>query len=434
MKFSDKYIDNLKAQERISDIREGGGFGIRVTPGGVKTWFFIYRSDGKRRFMNLGHYPAVSLAEARAKYRDALKLVEAGKDPMALAGLAKDERHKAYTFADLAHEYIEKHAKVKKRGWEEDWRILSKDALPTWGKRKAEDITKRDVVLLLEKILERGSPGSANGNFKCIRKLFNFAVERDILKFSPCVGVKMPGPLNLRERALSEQEVRTLWESLDTASMSEETQRALKLVLVTAQRPGEVTGMHSGEIDGSWWTIPSERAKNGKTHRVFLTATALELIGELNVTDEESGESRPKGYLFPCPHTKKYQPITVSSLAHAVRRNLAWPVGDRNGKPLLDKDGLPVTENRFGIEHFTPHDLRRTAATFLAEMREMDEVIDAVLNHAKQGVIRVYNQYRYDREKQAALEAWERKLISITTGKPAGKVLAIRAAAERVSP
>ena len=430
MRFSDKYIENLKPQDRIVDIREGGGFGIRVTPGGVKTWFFIFRNDGKRRFLNLGHYPAVTLAEARVKYRAALKVVEAGKDPLALADQTKEQRRSAVTVAELVHEYIEKHAKVKKRGWKEDWRILARDALPAWGKRKAEDITKRDVVLLLERILERGSPGSANGNFKCIRKMFNFAVERDILKYSPCIGVKMPGPINLRERALSESEVRTLWGSIDNAAMSDDVRRALKLVLVTAQRPGEITGMRSEEIDSTWWTIPSERAKNGKTHRVFLTASALELIGELTVTDERTGEPKPKGYIFPCPHTKKVQPISVSSLAHAVRRNLALPLTDSKGRPLHGEDGMTVTENLLGVEYFTPHDLRRTAATFLAEMREMDEVIDAVLNHAKQGVIRVYNQYRYDREKQAALEAWERKLVSITSGKPVGKVLTMRVTAE----
>jgi integrase len=120
--------------------------------------------------------------------------------------------------------------------------------------------------------------------------------------------------------------------------------------------------------------------------------------------------------LFPCPHKKKEQAIDPHALAIAVHRNLAWPVTGKDGKPLYDKDGKPVTENRLGIDQFTPHDLRRTAATFMTEMGTMDEVIDAILNHVKQGVIKVYNEYRYDKEKQAALEAWETKLNSIITG------------------
>jgi len=106
------------------------------------------------------------------------------------------------------------------------------------------------------------------------------------------------------------------------------------------------------------------------------------------------GETKGKNFLFPCPHKTKIKQIEAHAVGVAVRRNLAWPVTDKNGKPLFDADGNPVTENKLGIEQFTPHDLRRTAATFLAKMGNMDEVIDAVLNHAKQGVIKVYNQYR----------------------------------------
>jgi integrase len=100
--------------------------------------------------------------------------------------------------------------------------------------------------------------------------------------------------------------------------------------------------------------------------------------------------------------------MNPSALTIAVGRNLAFETEDTNGNM--------VKVNRLGVEDFTPHDLRRTAATFMAQMGEMDEVIDAVLNHAKKGVIKVYNLYRYDKEKQAALETWARKLESIVRG------------------
>jgi integrase len=86
------------------------------------------------------------------------------------------------------------------------------------------------------------------------------------------------------------------------------------------------------------------------------------------------------------------------------------------GKPVFDKQGKPVTENLIGIADFVPHDLRRTCATFLSSLGFHDEVIDAVLNHTKQGIIRTYNLNRYDKEKQQALETWERKLLSIIQG------------------
>jgi integrase len=432
--FTDKFVGNLKPENKTIDVRESNGFGIRVLPSGVKTWFFIYRIDGKRRFMNLGHYPAVSLSDARRKYRKAFNLYEQGKDPAAVEDQAREERRKAPTVEELCSGYIERHARRFKKSWAKDEQILNRDVVPAWGKRKAADIAKRDVILLLEGIVNRGAPGMANNTFQIIRKMFNYAVEKDILQHTPCSGVKLPSPKLARERTLSEDEIKTLWKSLDRTdlNMGLDSKRALRLILVTAQRPGEVIGMHTSEIDGEWWTIPSERAKNGKTHRVYLAGLAREIIGEaidqVKKLRKIPAEAEYRGFIFPCPHKDKDKPLGDTALAVAVGRNLAYPLTDMKGKPLYGADGELATENRLEVDKFTPHDLRRTAATFMAAAGEMDEVIDAVLNHAKQGVIKVYNQYRYDREKQIALEAWERKLKSIVTGKPSGKVVPIKKA------
>lgn len=420
MDFSVKYIESLKPRGKIYDIRESKGFGIRVLPSGVKTWFFIYRFDGQRRFMNLGHYPAISLAAARGKYRAAYDLYEQGKDPANLAEQAKEERRKAPTVSDLCEEYIERHAKPRKRSWAKDQEILNRDVIPVWGKRKAADITKRDIIHLLEGIVDRGAPAMANYCFAIIRKMFNFAVERDVLTVSPCLRVKLPAAKQSRERVLSEEELVSFWNNLDRCAMSDQVRRALKLILVTAQRPGEVIGMHTSEIDGEWWTIPGERAKNGKTHRVYLSTLARHLISgaleqAISVQAVPPGK-RYHGFVFPTPSKKKDQAIAPQALVVAINRALAAPICSEKGERIIDGEGNAVTQNVLEVEHFTPHDLRRTAATFVAESGEMDEVIDAVLNHKKQGIIRVYNQYRYDREKQAALESWGRKITALVAG------------------
>ena len=420
--FTDTMVRKLKPAEKKIILGEGNGFTIRVMPTGHKTWLYVFTISGRRREMNLGEYPAVTLETARGKFQLAQAKVKNGVDPLAEIEEIKQEHINAPTVADLITEYIEKHAKPHKRGWEEDLRILNKDALPTWGKRKAKDIKKRDVVLLLEKIVERGSPGSANGNFKCIRKMFSFAVQRDILEHSPCDGVVMPAPLNRGDRVLTETEIKALWSNLDTCHISDEIRRALKLILLTGQRPGEVIGMHSGEIDGQWWTIPVERSKNKKAHRVYLTDTALELIGSKT------------GFLFESPvsggvkkdgTTKEVKAIAVNAVALAIRRNTGVPVVDTRGKPLFSADGKPAVNNLLEVADFTPHDLRRTAATFMSQLGMLDEVIDAVLNHTKQGIIRTYNLNRYDREKQQALESWDRKLQAIITGKVKDNVVSI---------
>jgi integrase len=114
--------------------------------------------------------------------------------------------------------------------------------------------------------------------------MFNFAVERDIRPFSPCNGLKLPATNNSRDRVLSDSKIRTFWNNLPICAMSDELRNALKLVLITAQRPGEVIRIHTDEIDGGWWTIPVERSKNGKSHRVPLTATSSSNCAETGST------------------------------------------------------------------------------------------------------------------------------------------------------
>lgn len=418
--FTDRYIRNLKPESKIKDIREKNGFGIRIKPDGTKIFFYRYNSPitALRRFITLGEYPDLSLEKARIKYGTVFKAVKAGKDPLEEAHNEQAAREAAHTVKELVEDYLKRHAEVNKKSWLEDKRILEKEVYPTWERRKAEDIRKRDVITLLDKVVDRGSPQTANNIFKILRTMFNWSVKKDILQISPCTGIDMPAPLNVKDRALSVDEIKTLWAALDNkaTSMMVEIRCALKLILITAQRPGEVIGLHTNEIDGDWWTIPADRAKNGKAHRVFLTPLAKDIIAlaiaEVKRSREIPAETVYKGYIFPCPHRAKVKSIERHALSKSLKRNEA-------------EDGLST----LGVATFTPHDLRRTAATFMSGMGEMDEVIDAVLNHAKQGIIKVYNLNKYDREKQRALESWSRKLITLTTARDLSNVISIQQAA-----
>jgi integrase len=413
MRLTDTAIKNLKPKASKyfihGDMSNGRhGFAICVYPAsqkypsGTKSWFFIYRFEGKRCFLPLGKYPTMSLADASREFERHWQIFASGKNPATVEEDKMLELEAAPTVKKLAEEYIERHAMANKKSWLEDQRILEKEVYPAWGKKKAHDITKRHVNDLLDKVVDRGSPQTANNIFKIIRKMFNWAVEKDRLKISPCLGVKAPASTIAKDRALSAAEIKTVWNSLATPdiSMTLEVRQAIKLILLTAQRPGEVSGMHTREIDGSWWTIPAERSKNKKAHRVFLSPLASEIINQ-TIEQVKAVRDIPEdheycGYIFPCPHRSKDKSIERHALSKALKRNES-------------EDGLTT----FGIALFTPHDLRRTAATFMAESGELDEVIDAVLNHSKQGIIKVYNLYRYDKEKQKALEAWEQKLINI---------------------
>lgn len=447
MKFTDKYIANLKPKAKMYQQREGKGFGVRVLPSGHKIWIFTYTHDGKRRQMNLGSYPEKSLVDARAAHAAAYAALNDPTNPRdpqterdqthEAERQAREERRKAPTVEDLADEYMKKHAIPNKKTWKRDEFCLNNDILPALGEIKAQDVRKRDVVLLLEKIVERGAPGQARSVLEVMRRMFTFAVERDILETSPMFGVKPLTKKVARDRVLTADEIKTFWAGLDTAAMSDEIKRALRLILLTGARPGEVIGMDSDEIDGDWWQIPASRSKNGIVHRVFLTETAKELIGELTVYQPETGETVPKGFIFPSPRveidpvTEKpiYKPIDVNALAYAIRRNLKGLKRQRKARANHDQD-TPVMvdvpeESKIDMGHFTPHDLRRTAATMLAELGFTNETIDAILGHKARGVVAVYNRHDYSREKQKAMQALERKLQSITTGKQ-GKVLPLQ--------
>jgi integrase len=144
-------------------------------------------------------------------------------------------------------------------------------------------------------IIKRGSPIAANRTLACIRRMFNFGMERDLISSSPCATVKPPAKEVRRERYLSADEIKIFWHGLEHANMSELTKLALKLQLVTAQRKGEIVSAEWSEIDliNAMWTIPSTKAKNGIAHRVPLTELALNLLTEIK---KLSGDSP---WLFP---------------------------------------------------------------------------------------------------------------------------------------
>jgi len=429
MRFTDKYILNLKPKEKMYQVREGEGFGIRILPSGVKIWVFIYTLAGKRRQMNLGDYPDITLADARDRLVDVRKALKNGHDPQEVgfdwhrnperekreAAKAAEAERKNPSVKQLAAEYMNRHAKVNKResSWKEDERLLEKNVLPVWGARKAKDIRKRDCIGLLDSFVDR--PALCHNILKLTRKMFNFAVEKDILEFSPFTGVKPPVQLNHRERVLTADEIRAFWTTeLPKASMSAEVKSILKLALLTGQRVGEICGISTREIDGNWWTIPAERTKNGVTHRVYLTQSARAVL------TEQAG-----AFYFPSPKNgqpdesgiPQYCHIDENAVAYAIRRNLKDYKARRPIKGETVSMVKVAEEKKMALEHFTPHDLRRTCATFLAQLGFSDEIIDAVLNHKKTGVIKIYNRHKYDQEKQKAMEAWEQRLLALVAKK-----------------
>lgn len=421
-------VEQAKAGVARKEIPDGllAGLYLVVQPSGAKSWAVRYRHGGKPRKCTLGPFPALELAEARDAARAALRAVAKGEDPSTQkieakrAAVAERENDRDL-FKNVVAEFIRRHASKNRTGRETE-RLIDREVMPAWGEKRVQEITKRDVIELLDRIADSTGRGggkkgiTANRTLAAIRRLFNWCIERDILSASPCAGVKPPAIETSRDRVLSDDEIRWLWQACDSAGHP--FGPLIKLLLVTAQREEEVGGLVHGEMALSAsppsWTIPSRRAKNGREQFVPLSGLALDIIADL---PRIAGR---KGYLFT---TTGETPVsgysrTKDRLTHKMLR-IAQAEAEKRGD---DPDEV-------AIPHWTLHDLRRTAATGMQRLGQPIEVVEAVLNHKSgkvRGVAAIYGRHSYGAEKQRALEAWARFLEGVVTERLVSNVVALR--------
>jgi integrase len=415
--LTDRLLRTLKPSAHARDYHDTQQRGLiaRILPSGIVQFNVRYRHQGKQRRLKLGEYPAVSLQTARKRARGAQADVDDGRDPAGERQAAKAER--TDTINALGEDYLKKHARKHKRSAEEDARILEADVLPYWRDKSVRALSRRDVRVLIERVAER-APVMANRVLALVRKMLNFAVDHDWIDANPAARVQKPTREVWRERVLTNEEVRRVWRVLSNppaktdkpapgrkratgkkddplCPISAPLASLLKVRLLTAQRGGEVTKMRWADVDleSGWWTIPGTDTKNGEAHRVPLTEDALAIIRAQRPSKKHKGGE----YVF---------------------------VG--SGESLSDraKKAPAAIARVLGID-FRGHDLRRTAATRMAEAGIPREHIGKVLNHVEGGAraTRVYDRHTYDREKRLALEAWARTLKAILDRTDASKVL-----------
>jgi integrase len=315
----------------------------------------------------------------------------------------------------LAVEYLKKHAD-KKRSRYEDNRIIEKDLKPHWKDRKAYDIKRRDVIQLLDKIVERGAPIQANRTLALIHKMYNWGIGRDLVESNPCTQVKAPGREKQRDRVLSEIEIKTLWAAFKVEGKSIEPM--FKLRLVTAQRGGEIESMRWQDIDleSSWWTIPAEFSKNNLSHRVPLSDIAIDiLLAHKRAMDTDLEKTKHKAQESGKTEDKTNYEKKIEKYSKWV---FPSPVYKGDHITNVQKAVARVKEHS-GVDDFKLHDLRRTAASHMTSMGISRLVVSKILNHVEQGITRVYDRHSYDKEKRTALEKWARRLLTILTGQKA---------------
>ena len=388
MKFTDRKLKSLKPREKRYVVWEDGvhglgNLGVRVTPTGRKTWVFVCRSAGSQRWLTLGKYPAMSVAEAHRIAAEHQAVLDRGGDPV----VSEDEGElEAASVEEIAEDYLVQG--INPGETEREFRrILNNEVFPAWGDRSAATIKRREVVDLVDSIAERPAPVAANRALAVIKAMFNFAIRRGRVEVNPASLIPMRHEES-RDRFLTEDELRVFFVRLPKAKMEPMTALALMLTLATAQRPGEVVALERSELEerDDWWTMPPAKRKVGRRgrgrkkpvtrHGVPISPEAKTII---EVALELGGSKR---WVFPSSRTDGH--ITREALAKAVRRS-EW----------------------LGLPHWTPHDLRRTAATHMARLGKGRLVVAKVIGHKKddESTTAIYDRYTYDVEKVGALEA-----------------------------
>ncbi len=360
-----------------------------------KSWSVFHRLRGSRKLcrFTIGDFPTFSLKDARAAARKVRQEAAEGVDVMA----AKREaaRRESDTIEVVFAKFIKRHMIRKRRAPSYvagTQAIFENHIFPKWRGRELKTITRREVNDLLDEIADGGNPIAANRVLAAFRKLCNWALSKSIIETTPTVKIEIPGEERKRERKLSDDEIRLLWPALDTLGYP--FGRFLQVALLTGQRRNEVAGMRWADLDlkAKVWKIPSSAMKAGKAHAVPLSAPVLEIIEAL---------PRLGDYCFA---TRPDRPIAGFSKAKLRLDKMLSPEDAEDDAPK--------------IEPWTIHDLRRTAATNLAELEVGRFIIGRVLAHGDRSVTGIYDVYEYLKEKRAALDAWARRLRTIIEPAP----------------
>lgn len=381
------------------------GFGIRITAKGRRSWVLMKRLkiDGKPlvRF-TLGEYPAMSLADARKKAGQYIDIIGAGGDPREEEEkqIAATEARRRNTFEGVAGEFIEKYGKRQIRSWARVERSLELHVIPYWRNRPIDSITRRDVNDLLDKLVEGGLSVQANRVLAYVRKLFNWCIERGILDTSPAFQVKPPAAEQPRERDLKADEIATLWPAF--ASLGDPFGPYMQILLILGQRRNEVASMRwqDTDLERGEWTLPRELTKAKRTHIIPLPQMAVDILKTIQPVSYRPSAGRPSivsDFVFT---TTGETPIS----------------GFGRVKARIDKAAAEARkqEERETVAPWCLHDLRRTAATRMAELGVPVEHIGRVLNHAPRGITAtVYDKHTYIPEKRRALDVWADYLKSI---------------------
>lgn len=385
--LTDSKIKSLKPKDKLYKVTDRDGLYVSVTPSGTITFRYDYRFNGRRETLTIGKYGAdgINLAEARDKLMIARKQVSEGISPAGEKRNQKNMIRNADRFSSFAEKYLED---VKLAESTKALRVATyeRDIKSTFGNRLMTEISTDEIRRHCNKIKDRGAPSTAIFVRDLIANIYRYAIQRGHKFANPAdeIANSSIATFKKRERVLTPREIKLFFNTLETTQSDFALKKAVKFILLTLVRKGELINATWDEIDfkNKVWTIPAERMKAKRAHNVYLSEQAIDLIVAFQIYSEGSP------YLLP-GRINRGQPIANSSLNRVIAKCIN----------VINKD-----EKR--IDDFTVHDLRRTGSTLLHEMGFNSDWIEKSLAHEQQGVRAVYNKAEYAEQRKEMMQRW----------------------------
>lgn len=379
MTLNDRQIRNAKPQEKPYKLADGGGLYLYVTPKGTKSFRLKFRFDGKEQVLTIGKYPHVSLSEARAMAETAKTQIAQGINPAAQKQAEKQQAQEAAlnTFAAVAKEWHRVH-QCSPNHAARIWRYMETDVLPHIGSLQLDEIRVSDIQALLERVMARNVGNTAEKIRQWIGVVYEYAAQRELTERNPAKRLK--GFVEKREtvhrRALPLSELKTFYQRLKEARIDPANRIALLLLILTFPRSNELRGAQWGEIDfqAAVWTIPKERMKMKREHKIPLSAWSLELLHELHAITGQGTQ------LFPS------------------RTKIGSYISENTLNKIIERIGFK--------ELTTLHGFRSLASSTLNEKGFNPDAIELQLAHQPSDKIRAaYNRADYWQER-VEMMAW----------------------------
>ncbi|EJO9548344.1 TPA: tyrosine-type recombinase/integrase [Cronobacter sakazakii] len=385
--LTDTKLKNLKPQDKLYKVSDRDGLYVAVLTSGAVSFRYDYRINGRRETLTIGRYgpDGISLAEARDELNTAKKLLSQGISPAAAKRDGKNQIRGAETFATFTDAYM-KHIILADSTRAMKQTIIDRDIVPVLGRKLMTEITPRMVRDLCDKVLARGGRSTAIQIREIISSVYRYAADRGHGFTNPAGDIK-PTSIAIfkpRERSLQPEEVGIFFRTLDTVSTMATMKLAIKLVLLTMVRKSEFTNATWKEINfkAGTWTILADRMKASRSHVIYLSRQALDLLVGLQMC---AGGSE---YLLP------------------GRYSVSKPLSNAALNRLITVTVEKAQEEGHHLDHFSVHDMRRTASTLLHEAGYPSDWIEKALAHEQKGVRAVYNKAEYARQRAYMLQQW----------------------------